>query len=521
MKIDKSLLFVVFLGIAASYFCYRFIIPYANVVWDEGLAQSWVFVVYDALRNLNLSGIRYAFYSQVVYPPFFSFFYAIPALVFSEFSIQNARIANLVWFVGSGVMVYLLGKISDKKFGRTVGAIAASLLLSAPLFLVHASIGLREIVAVFWSLCTVYFYIRSKASTGYSIATSVSIIALLGIKYQYAVFLLIPIAIEGLIELLMKKNSKEVFIRHILIALPVLLIASIWIFSITGQVNVISDIFFNRFDYTGGRSVWMYIALIPNTLVYMYSASPVIGVVLVFSLVFALSLLRIRTIRIFWIAVMVNITLVLSHTNNIQERYIMLTVPFLYLLAGYVSVLLYKKYTIFFHVFLVLISFFVVRDFTQLPRTVYATGSISMKSPLFNQLDYKDMWFNFDRRTWSNRMPWESKESPADALMFLMDNLDLSKDCNVYGRPSELSPDLGNITSILRRSKKQYPILPYSKMVATIEVLPDSRYYTHDFKLLNAWRISEIRAIEADTSWNLHARREFKELGMIVAIYGK
>jgi glycosyltransferase involved in cell wall biosynthesis len=516
---------VLLLSIGVSIAIRFLYIPYAVVCWDEAVALLWTYAVHAAIQSKDIPLLVQFLSQQFFYPPLFSVFLSLPLLLFS-FTIQNARTAGLFWFVIASLGTFYLGYSFGGKHKSIIGFIASILFLTSPMMIFHASIALREMIAVAWSLIAMlaYLWARRGKETWKYLAASLPLIAIAGIKYQYLVVFVGAFGIEGIVSVVFFKRKLETIINHLYLFLPVCILLLFWIFYPTDQWNLFMNILINTntigYIGTSGRPIMDYLLFHPRAFLYMYSASWIIGVFLLLSFIGAIRLLKNTTIRVFWIAIVFNLTILMFHPINIQERYSILVMPYMFVLGAYFLV----SAATHIQTKLLLLGCFIIAipigmDLIHLPMYVYAVGSQTIKSPMFNQLDYNDTWFNYDRSTWPKIPPWKSKEHPQDVVDFVMNNVDLSKRVDFLGRPGELSPDLWNLSSFMKRARGDYPRLPYKQCIATVEILPYSRYNTRDFQLLNAWRIKEIREVENDSNYHITAQKTFEELGIKVTIF--
>lgn len=163
-------------------------------------------------------------------------------------------------------------------------------------------------------------------------------------------------------------------------------------------------------------------------------------------------------------------------------------------------------------------------------------------SPMYNESDYKDTLFDFNKSHWPGNIEVQRKtetqkgnifvsqkdsaflryqESPEGVIDYILDNVDITKPIEIIGATAEISLDW---VELRRQLKKQnYKIYnnynDYKNYIVTLEVKPASRLYTYDYRRANAWQLGKVREVEEMWGDKLLKEKDFRELGIVVRIY--
>jgi len=503
--------------------------PRANVAWDEALYTMAGYRISAAVRSGDLSAAWRETREQFAYPPLPSWILAVAQLPV-EYSVEATRRVNLGWFMLGAVLIHALG---TRVGGRRSGVLSALLYLSSPLVLVHATLALREMMGATLSLLTMLLYFRARARDvpGAYACTALGLLAVTMTKYNYGVLLLAAIAIEEVIGFLAATRTQRArrLVLDAWLFVPVMAVLGWWIFLPANKLQAFVDVLSNRWTVTAGLTDWRGVVLFyPRAIVLMYSASAVIGVLLLLGFVAALRSWRDFRIRTLWMIVALNVLLGVTHDANLQERFVFTAMPFLFVVAADALVRLAAaawlraapEWLVGLSAMAVtVLAIKLLIDLGGLPGYVYAVGAYSLKSPTFNQLDYTDTWFNYDTASWPREVPAPSSQRPADVVAYVADAVDVSKPVRIVGFANELPPDSFALEFARRRDRGRVAHLPDAAFVVTIEVSPASRYYTRDYRMFNVRQLAEITQIRADPTLAMIQQRAFDELGMQVAVY--
>lgn len=518
------------------------------VNWDEGTHAIWGFREWLALRDGNLGAFWQFTRQQFAYPPLGSWLIALVNFPF-EFSITLSRFVSTIGFILSAVLVYLIGKqLNNKKLS---GLIAFLFFVTSPIILFYSVVVFKEIWGVVLTLLTLFLYLRAhdkKTYFSYFLA-GLSLIFLFWEKYNYALLVLLIFFLEDIVDWVVvstvirsKKGlvlARKTLVRHLLIFTPVSLFALWWIFTPEDKSLWFLDIM--RSDWNpvtvglGGQLE--YLLFYPNSIRVSYVFSEVLFWILVAGYLLSLRELANKKVRVLFLLFTLNLVLGTRHAINLQDRYILTTVPALFLLTGYQTEKIYplvkekiknqksklKKYLrifIFTFLFLILGS-----DLVKLPWFLKSNTTHLLSSAMYHETDYHDTIFNFNKNDWPKGELFLRKEAetPEQVIDYVLDNVDVNSRVEIVGYTSEMSPDWIELRMALKRRECVIKNLSCLKTGAyylvTIEVKPTSRIYTYDYKRANSWALPKIKQIEIDSKSALRKEKEFKELGVVVKIY--
>ncbi|MBI3559598.1 glycosyltransferase family 39 protein, partial [Candidatus Gottesmanbacteria bacterium] len=341
----KGLLLITCATIAVSLIIAYGYIPKAIVVWDEATHMDIAFTMYTSLRAGDVrSYIDYALH-QTGYPPLMPIVSSV-IFLFTGFSTYTARLVNLIWFVTSSVLLYLLGThighSVQKKYGAPlVGTIASLLFITSPFIIILSSLFMREGAGISTTLASVYVYLlaRKKGTVGWYAGSGFVVFLAIMAKYNLGFIVTLGIALEATIALF-SAHAKKLFIRHHFILFGIIgMLFFLWMLypsdKVPGLVRFLSD----PIQYSvGAPSILTYLTYYPLAVLYVYTASIEIGIVLLFSFVVTIRFLHNPALRLMWIIVLINYVLATIHWNNVQERYIATSVPLLFCIGAFVIV---------------------------------------------------------------------------------------------------------------------------------------------------------------------------------------
>lgn len=538
MKSKQIVLSVILVSAALALFLAKTYIPKASVGWDEA-NHIWVsYRLSESLQEKNLLSFLKITFNQPHYPPLQSWFLGMPLALFG-FSIEKARLWGLFWFVLGGLLIFVLGERLGGDKGKLTGVISLFFFLSSPIVLFFSSLAMKEMMGAALSLLVVlsYFHAR-KVNTPFSyLLVGLMLFVLTMTKYNYGFLMMIVIFLEMIISFFLAKKRQMVALSHLPLFVSFFILFGFWLLVPYNRIPLFLETFAgnfsDRFIYTQGLAdFWGYFLFYPRAIVLMYSSSILVGIFLLISFVWAIRYFRDFRIRFLWLAVAVNLLLGNIYTQNMQERYIFTSVSFLFVLGGFVGsnflakLLAFPKRSWVWGAvlgFWLLVSGKILFDLGHLPSFVYSVGAYTLKSPVFNQTDFQDknLWFNYDLSSWPKTLATGSYEKPKDVLEFVASSVDLAKPVEVVGFANEFSPPLFDLIFALHKQKREFVSLPYSSFMVTLEIFPTSRFYTRDYQLMNSWQIEKIKAIKVDPSLTLVKRKEFKELGVEVTIWGR
>jgi hypothetical protein len=523
------MIFALILSLLASLFSYKFLLLKANVNWDESVYLAYAYKISQALHNLDFSYFFRLTLEQFGHPPLQSWLMGMPFSAIS-YTISGARTITLIFFFLSSMLVSQITKsISSKKTSYNQ-LIPLILFITSPAILFYSVISMKEMYGIFFSLLTVFLYIKvkNKKSLVFPLLSSLSLTLLFFIKYYYSILIAIGITLD-LIFLLAQKSKLKHLKDYSFIVTPFVAIASAWILFPTNKLARFIFDLKNPWSLTEGLSdATGYLLFYPRAILYMYSANVVIGSLLLLSILISFFYFQNRYVRLLLFFILPNIIITARHIINLEERFIMTCIPFLFILAGTIySDLLSKiirntkgkqsKYLKYILIASIIVIIFYEIPF--LPQKIYGTASYFNKTAVFNQTDFHDLWFEYDTSKWPKALPQEPFEKPADVYKYLASKINLDKPYEIVGRANDFAPDYSFLMLSLAKEKGLYPKDHYDRYIITIKVLPSSRFYTRDYRLFNEWTLENVKTVENDTNLKLLDKKLFEEMQVEVGIF--
>jgi len=539
----KCLLIVFISSLLVSIFISFAYIPKANLTWDEAESVYWTYRIFDSLKKGDANLFWQATADQIHYPFFQSWVFG-PLLLLANYSLEKLRIAFLILYILSSVLIYLIGKSLIKKNSELVGITASFLFITSPVVIFYSGLFMKEMMGVFLTLLVVFLFFTAKKykKNILFLLTGILLLLLSLTKYNYGMLIAGILVIEGGIEFILSNDRRKTFFSFLLIFLPFIIGILFWVFSpnskITDKPQFIIKILTDPAPprEKGSEDLARSLIYYPWSILETYSFSIIIGVFLLISYAFSLFYLKDFRIRLFFMGISINILLGISHFPNMQVRYIITAIPFLFILSGFLFSFIWDKYLlikkrgfkfgIILGVFIIL-AVRIVWDFVSLPNFIYPFGAFSA-GPIFNHTDYKDMndfdrgIFILDKSSWPKKVPSGKIEKPSLVVDFVSSNLDFGKPLEViYGFANEFSPGAFNLAFEIKKNEGKWKSLSYSSFVVTIEIFTDSKFFTNDYTFHNVWQTGEIRKVEKDPNLFLVAGKKFNELKVEAKVYGR
>jgi hypothetical protein len=539
-KINLLFYIVIIATLLFSTICATVYIPKANINYDEAnyVYQSYRF--YKAIKYLKFSDFWNITLEPQHYPPFQVWLIGFMLVPFKYTPIL-ARQVCLIWFIFSSILIFLIAKETDNIYGSVIGLIASLFFITSPLVLYHASILLKEMMGACLTLVIFYLYLiaRKSKEIKYYIYASIFLAILALTKYNYTVILLPILGIEIIGQLIFQKKRLAIIVDCIFLFAPSVLILFFW-FKTSNKLNDLLFVVFTNSmpppQITATTKTLDWILFYPRSIFLMYSPSFVLGIIYLISLVFPIYYIKNLFIRLCWLAISMNLffaTFVVK--NNLQERFILTTIPFLFITSSFTVVKLWQKLfrirdkKVFFVPFIMLIIIGGIRlvyDLLQINSLVYKIGSYTSKSALFYQTDYVDAknWFNYNTNDWAKNVPKSLQEKQSDIIDFIVSTIDLSRPYQIIGQCNEFPPAYILYALMYATDNRNYATLPYSSYIVTIEILPDSKWYTHDYLYSHIPYINYLGGTDwqkKDPNLIVIKKKTFMDLGVNVIAYAR
>ncbi len=511
-----------------------FLIPSIIVAWDEGTYLLQILLFSQSITNGLWQNVSSRIFADSVYPPLHPlllslFTHKLP------FSITLVRGVNLLFLIGSVIGIFFAASLF---FGKKGGSIAkfslVGLFISSPMIAYYSAIVMKELPGAFFTILTVYFYgVARKKHTLFSVLCMIfSLLLLFLTKYNYGIVCLFGIMIEYLLLFITPGTKKlRLFMTGAIIFFFSCM--SIWIYKLGGITlfqNYIS--LYKSFAPTAGAlhdsgaSFMFY----PKSILYLYAPTVPLGVILLVGFFLSILYLQNPLIRISLITSLIGMLVpTILYAQNLQDRFILPVFP-LFLLSSILSLFFSIQkitqkfsFTRFIYYFLYGIStVYALWILSTNHERIIKVSAYAGKSPTFNQTDYHDtaMWFNYNPSQWPKKINISS-EKPRDVYSFIFSSIDPSKPIQFVGRSNEFSEPYTTLLLELEKKKSHVINDSYSSYVATIEILPESKFYTKDFQIMNAWTMEHVHSIRSDPTLTKIAEKTFEDIGVVAQVFGK
>lgn len=496
-------------------------IPYAIVAWDEASNMVWGYKVYKAMHAGNWRLFFELSKSQLYYPPLHSWFIGALSLI-SGFSIALIRVVNLLWLLLIAPLIFYVGYSFRKgRSGFWTGLISVVLFLTSPLTLALSGIALKEIMGTALTLIAFIAYTRmeEKNKVWYAIVAGFLMLCLFYFKYNYALFLCAGLGIMEMVNFAFRctKNYRQ--------------LAVFWTISVVGMgawlllhgQQLITVFVHGQTPQTIGIGTWMdKMLFFPKSIVFVYAPNAGIGLFIICAFFYSLIWIKNKSVRALWVIVFVYFCILGVYVDNLHERYVFPIVPLLYILAGYTGVhfgaKLYKAYALYIYLFACLTIFMGIRYAVLMPVKLYAVGAHALRSPIFNQFDYKDTIFDFNLHHWPVAVPRTGDQSPSDVVAHVFGVIGPKGKFRVVGNINELSPKFWELSALITNRSVLSGKTPGEYLVY-VEVVPGSRFYTRDYLLFNSKSTEPIKDIIVSPEYAVVDKKSFSDIGINVIIY--
>src|SRR3990167_3081669 len=201
----RNIVFVIIFSLLVSFFLSYEYLPKAIVVWDEGTHMSHAYTMYTYLRDGDFgSYVRFAI-NQTGYPPLLPMVSSLLFLL-TGFSFEMARRVNLIWFVLSSVLMYLLGRQLTRS--TRGGLLSSFLFIFSPLLLLLHMLFMREGISITMTLLSIllYYQARDKRTVRSYVIVGLALFGVLIAKYNLGILVVAGFMVEALYSRLLKSH---------------------------------------------------------------------------------------------------------------------------------------------------------------------------------------------------------------------------------------------------------------------------------------------------------------------------
>jgi len=453
--------------ITCVYAYFQFLKPLDVFLWDESHHGFYGMQIYNDLHAKDWGAFWAHTNHQALWMPLHSWFDGIFLLIFG-FSYTSARLSSLFLFFACSIFIYLIGLELSKEKGWIIGSIASALFITSPMMLHFATVNMQEMLGTAVMLLIAYFIIRyiSVEEPWKYLAIGFLLSVMYWTKLNYAIQAVLGVGLFYIsilpgIDKTKLEAIKKWLISGFLIVVGFLPLLILWWVTPPFQRKFGLGIMFWSQGGTGffpdigylGRLIFYLQSLVSS---YNFSFWTGLGCLCAFIVSFWFySDRKIRLLSLMFIA---NLFMV-AYTLNIQERYLGITVPLVFLMLAHFIVRVYgkvkeiNKAAVPVFVILVFIACAVGFDALSLTRYTKEVANRSILFPIYkdslNQFDPPFLFGMVKRPAFTYPMDQpkkykDFKETPRssfrDVLDYFSSNIDKNKSISTMISYAEISP---------------------------------------------------------------------------------
>jgi len=538
LKKRPSLIVLAFLSLLEIALIYFFISKPQLVAWDES-----VYILDGYRLRLDLQTGRFGHFwdysMQMVKKPFLHNWYLAVSTFPFNYSVNAARLANLILFLPTVLVFWQLARLVSQK--RAFLITAVGLLVTSPIMIFLYSIAMREGLALLFTLLSFWLFLlgRKKEGVLYFFLAFLASLGVFFIKYHYFVYVLAALGLESFFWFFSQKNYLKIRIWKRLAAyfVPLGTMTAFWVFIPADHFRIIKEAFTQApglFLPSFPVHVLFYLFEMAFSYTFSWLAFGIIGIGFIWALVKNRKNYLVRTLAGVFL---INFLLVLKMVHKNQARYLFTTVPFFFIVGSLGAVELLTKFRkllkkpLYKGLLLPLIAaggLIIIKDLVYLPRTIKPTASHLFGLAVFYEPDYQIFgpedisWLNFNRQEWPHQPPPQNHEKVEEVMTFILENVDLSKKIMPLNFCNELSPYLFHFNLEQARQKGQSSKqTDFSEYFVVFQITPFGRFDTFDYR-----RFSYQYAIQAEQALSYSFltkinQKNFPYLGVTAIILGK
>lgn len=540
--------------VACIYAYFQFLKPLDVFLWDESHHGYYGMQIFNDLRAADFGAFWAHTNNQALWMPVHSWFDGIFLLLFG-FSYASARLSSLFLFFICSISIYFTGLELSKEKGRIIGLIACALFLASPMMLHLATVNMQEMLGIFICVLTLWFIVKNIPNEGPGKYAVIGL--LLGVAYwsktNFAIQLVFGVALYQA-SLLFGKTKidpgrlKRWMIDNSLIILGFLPLFVLWWATPPFQRKFSLGFLFRAQGMPG--SSFSPLAGFFNALVFYfqslltsYSFSFWLGLGSLAAFLASFWFYRDKKIRIISLMFLANL-LFISYisSNNIQERYLSTSVPFVFLLLAYFAVFYFERIkesrdAIIYYVLFALLFSAIAYDSLSLTRYTKEVANRTILSFIYKDNLNKfspPFLFGLAKRpafTYPADQPKKYMDFKApprstiqDVLDFFSSNIERNRSISTMISFNEISPyviywhfhDWGAYVMSVNDLGVNPQYFWLSDYFLDIEPSEDSPYYT-DW-LEKRWN-DVSRMLLRDGAIKLASKKEFADLGLTARIY--
>jgi len=574
IKLEKYSLWIL-LGltvIACVYAYIQFLLPLDVFLWDEAHHGFYAMEIYSDIKTLNWPSFWEDTNTQALWMPLHSWLVGIFLYVFG-FSYTSARLASLFMFFCGSILLYLIGRQLSEDKGWLIGLIAACMYLTSPILLSLSVLNMQEMLGIFVFLGITYFIIRYLLVEAYwkYLLIGFLLSVIYWTKSNYAAQAVLGVAafqLSILADIWIGRSSKNQItpsnditikekpqirsdpvtnwlINNALIVIGFLPLFILWWITppiakkyelgikLMLNANIASASFFPEVGYT--ERIIFYL----QSIISSYTFSLWIGLGLLSSVIGSFWLYKDRKIRLISLMFLAALLLA-SKAMNIQERYIAVCVPLIYLLLSYFIVVIFDKQLklkLGPIIIIACLASLVIYDVSQLTRytkevgnrsilSFIYKGSINRYSPpfFFGVINRPAFTCPMDQLKKYTEFKVAPKSSIRDVLAYFSSSIDSDRSITTMISYAQLSPyvfywhfkDWKALILTMNDLPMYEKYFWLSDYFIDLKASPDSPYSTDQFeKRWNQYEPVLIRRGDV----RLVGKKEFPDLGLTAKIF--
>ena len=453
--------------IACVYAYFQFLKPLDVFLWDESHHGFYGMQIFNDLCARDWGAFWAHTNNQALWMPLHSWFDGIFLLIFG-FSYTSARLSSLFLFFVSSIFVYLIGLELSKEKGWIIGLISCVLFLTSPMMLHFATVNMQEMLGTFVMLSIIYFIVRyiSVEEAWKYIGIGFFLSVMYWTKLNYAIQAVLGVGLfhismlPGIDKTKLEAINKWLINGLLIIAgfLPLLILW--WVmppFQRKFGLGIVlwsqgGTVFFPDIGYLGRMIFYL------QSLVSSYSFSFWLGLGCLAAFISSFRFYQDKKVRLLSLMFIANLLMV-AYAANIQERYLGITVPLVFIVSAYLSVGAFEKLRArekaAIPIYVLLLFFACAVGFDALSLTRY-TKEVANRSILFpiykdslNKYDPPFLFGTMKRPSFTYPMDqpkkyMDFKETPKssirDALDFFSSNIERNKSISTMISYAEISP---------------------------------------------------------------------------------
>lgn len=351
MKKYSIFIVVALTFIACAYAYFQFLKPLDVFLWDESHHGFYGMQIYNDLRAFNPGAFWTHTNSQALWMPLHSWFDGVFLLIFG-FSYTSARLSSLFLFFACSILVYLIGVELSGDKGWIIGIIASILFLTSPMMLHFATVNMQEMLGTFVSLLIVFFIVRYlyTEEVWKYLVIGILLSVMYWTKLNYAIQAVLGVGLFHIslfpgFDKSKLEAIKKWFTSGLLIVAGILPLFILWWVTPPFQRKYGLGV---TFWTQGGTVFFPDIGFIGRVIFYLqslvssYNFSFWTGLGCLAALVASFRVYFDKKIRLLSLMFIANLLLV-SYSLNIQERYLGVTVPLVFLMLAALSVHAFER----------------------------------------------------------------------------------------------------------------------------------------------------------------------------------